>query len=103
MSKIRLGSRIALGLLLLFGALIASGLWLERAGEIPNHRHAFLFLEICAGVLSFPLVMLVMLLDPQYEAGLVMFILAVVANCYLWGYGIEWIIRRVQRSQTQGT
>jgi hypothetical protein len=96
MRKISLGSLIALGHLLLFGVLVACGLWLERAHEISNHWHVFLFLETCAGVFSFPLVMLVMLLDPQYEVGLAMFILAAVANSYLWGYCIAWVIRRLR-------
>ena len=102
MRKIRLGSLIALGLLLLYGALVAGCLWLENANEISNQRHIFLFLEICAGVLSFPLVLLVILLDPQYGAAVVMFILAAVANCYLWGYCIAWIIKRVRRLQAPG-
>jgi hypothetical protein len=103
MRKIRLGSLIALGLLFLYAALAAGGLSLERVNAISSHRHLFLFLEICAGVLSFPLVMLVILLDPQYEVGLVMFILAAVANCYLWGYCIARLIRQVRRFQSQGT
>jgi hypothetical protein len=102
MRKIPLGSLIALGLFVLFGALTAGGLWLERAHEISNHWYIFLCLEICAGVLSFPLVLLVILVDPQYEVGVVIFILAAVANCYMWGYCIAWIIRR-RRFEAQGT
>lgn len=86
---------VALGLLAFYAILVASGLWLERAHWPYGHLHVIL--EILGGVLSFPLVHLVLLLDPQYEAGAVMFIVATVANCYLWGYCIEWIIKRLRR------
>ena len=95
MPKLRLGSRIALGLLAFYAAIVASGLWLERAHWPYGFLHSTL--EILGGVLSFPLVLLVLLLDPQYEAGVVMFTVAAVANCYLWGYCVEWIIRRTRR------
>ena len=49
-------------------------------------------------VLSFPLVLLVLALDPQYEAAVVMFVLAAVVNCYLWGYGTEWVVRHCRWS-----
>jgi hypothetical protein len=98
-----LGSWIALGLFLLYIALVAGGLSLEKTHEISNRQYLMFFMEIGAGVLSFPLVMLVMLLDPQYEVGLAMFILAAVANCYLQGYCIAWIIQRKRRLQAQHT
>jgi hypothetical protein len=95
MSGMRPGSWIAFGLLAFYATIVASGLWLEQTDWPYGPLHAIL--EIVGGVLSFPLVLLVLLLDPQYEAGLVMFIVAAVANCYLWGYCIEWIIRRTRR------
>ncbi len=90
----RLGSRIALGLLAIYAAIVASGLWLERAHWSYGPLHAIL--EILGSVLSSPLVLLTLSLDPQGEAGLVAFLVAAVANCYLWGYCIEWITKRLR-------
>jgi hypothetical protein len=84
-----------LGLLIFWAAMVAGRLWLDQAPWPHGPWHTLV--EICSGVLSFPFVALVMLLDPQYEAGLMMFIVAVVGNCYLWGYCIEWSIRGLGR------
>ena len=90
----RLESLIALGLLLLFTILIAITVWFDASlGPWEG------LIQLCLTLLSFPLGMMMMLAEPQYEPGLVFVILAMVANCYLWGYCIAWIVRRIRRSQ----
>lgn len=86
----RLRSLIALGLLVVFVSVFAS------LGTAASPLLSLL--HICFLVLAFPLVLLVLLLVPQVGPGIVMFIVAAVANCYLWGYCIERIVKRLRRS-----
>ncbi len=94
--KIRLGSWIALGVFILYAAVVGGGLCLDRV-HCP-YGPSRMLLETFGYVLSFPIVLLDLAIDPEGTIGLVMFILAAVANCYLWGYCIEWIIGRRRRS-----
>jgi hypothetical protein len=67
----------------------------STASNPPISRIAFI-------VLSFPLVTLVILLYPQYGAAVVMYISALVLNCYLWGYGIEWLVHHAGSTDVIG-
>jgi hypothetical protein len=86
---------VTLGLATLCTVLVADLFVLhpQRANEFPLEA-------LCFMVLSFPLGTAVFCLSPQYEAGAVMVAVALAANCYLWGYGIECVVRAVRRSNS---
>jgi hypothetical protein len=101
MRRPQLGSVIALGMLVTYIGLTALGLWLET--DQTNVRQWLPMVNCLAYVLAFPLVQLVMSWGPlyeAYEAGAVLFVIAVVANSYLWGYSIAWAVKWICRGRS---
>ncbi len=97
MHKPRLASVIALAVLIAYTGLSALGLWIEKDQTIAPQ---WIPLLNCLGfVLAFPLVLLVLAIEPQEVAGIVCYITAIVLNSYLWGYSIAWVVKRIPRGQ----